>query len=434
MNVFIGLVTSLVGMLVGGWFFTRPKQGVRGIWRTRGHGMVLKITPFVFEQYEVSQRGTVRALRVPASTWLLKRMADVKLVGDGAVLHVEYGGLTPILAERIDHVPTNLITDSDPETVFELFWHGMNEHYAFFDLYGVDWQARYDEFRAKVSASTSEDELFDIMTASMAGLDDRHVSLRGNKRAFSPGRKPAWITTAKMSQQVLPYNAVTDGYLNKLQRIKDVAVTYGWLKDSLAYVRFDRMVTSGVGEARTAPIRKALELISAEFQQAKAIVVDVRHNPGGSDDFSFAIAEAFTSERRLALTKSTRLGDGYTEPEAIYLAPKGSALFTMPVYLLTSEVTFSAAEIFAWVMSDMPQVTVVGERSGGGLSDILSRTLPNGWEVGLSNQRYLREDGSSYEGIGIPVDIVREVDVAGFPAGYDTLLEEIIVLASINDG
>ncbi len=102
----------------------------------------------------------------------------------------------------------------------------------------------------------------------------------------------------------------------------------------------------------------------------------------------------------------------------------------MPVYLLTSGVTFSAAELFTWIMADMPQVTVVGGRSGGGMSDILERTLPNGWKLGLSNQRYLRQNGSSYERVGIPVDVAGAVDVDGYAGGRDMLLEEVIATAA----
>lgn len=403
--------------------FGRKKQG---IWQTRGHGVVLNITPFLIELYEISQAGAVRSLRIPASHWLFSRLTGVSLVRVGEQLHLDTGGLAPVIADRIAHLPANIIKDSDPETVFEVFWHAMNEHYAFFELYGVDWAARYGEFRPKVTPTTTDDDLFNILTQALTGIDDRHVSLQGQGRAFSPGKKPAWITMEKMGQQVLPYNAIIDRYLQgEIQRTG--TVVYGWLTDDIAYVRFDRMKTSG-----KTTIQATMQQIAQTFQRARSIIVDVRHNPGGSDDYALAIASFFTQDTHIALTKATRSGDGYTKPDTITLAPYGAARLTMPVYLLTSAVSFSAAETFAWLMTDLPQVTVVGERSGGGFSDILERKLPNGWLVGLSNQRYTRPDGTCYEGVGIPVDIERVVDVNGFAAGKDSLLEEIMALEPLS--
>ncbi len=88
MKILIVLLIGLVVVLVGGWLLTMPKRDVRGIRQTRGHGMVLNITPFVIEQYEVSQVGAVRALRAPASTWLLQKLADAAFRRDGELLMI----------------------------------------------------------------------------------------------------------------------------------------------------------------------------------------------------------------------------------------------------------------------------------------------------------------------------------------------------------
>ena len=57
-------------------------------------------------------------------------------------------------------------------------------------------------------------------------------------------------------------------------------------------------------------------------------------------------------------------------------------------------------------------------------SDVLGRTLPNGWEFGLPNELFLTEDGRYFDGPGIPPDI--EVPVfrdADLEAGRDPALE-----------
>lgn len=51
----------------------------------------------------------------------------------------------------------------------------------------VDWQAVYRLYRPKVTARTSDDELFDVLATMIAHLNDNHVSLRSPSRRFGAG-------------------------------------------------------------------------------------------------------------------------------------------------------------------------------------------------------------------------------------------------------
>jgi C-terminal processing protease CtpA/Prc len=87
------------------------------------------------------------------------------------------------------------------------------------------------------------------------------------------------------------------------------------------------------------------------------------------------------------------------------LEPQGNTNYLGPIAVLTSTTTGSAAEIFALAMRERENTVIVGERSAGGLSDQLMKTLPHGMLYTLSNEFYLSAAGESYEGVGIPVDI-----------------------------
>ncbi len=97
---------------------------------------------------------------------------------------------------------------------------------------------------------------------------------------------------------------------------------------------------------------------------------------------------------------------------AIQVAPRGET-YARPVRLLTSRRTGSAAEILTLALSALPQVTRIGEPTLGILSDNLYKRLPNGWEVGLSNERYEAPGGELYEGRGIPPHVPAPVWVEG---------------------
>jgi carboxyl-terminal processing protease len=76
---------------------------------------------------------------------------------------------------------------------------------------------------------------------------------------------------------------------------------------------------------------------------------------------------------------------------------------------MTSNVTVSAAEIFTMAMRALPNVTHVGQTTRGSLSDVLTKRLPNGWTVTLSNEVYLDAAGKAWEGLGIPPQTLIQV-------------------------
>ena len=54
------------------------------------------------------------------------------------------------------------------------------------------------------------------------------------------------------------------------------------------------------------------------------------------------------------------------------------------------------------LMGRRPAIARVGENTQGVFSDVLSRTLPNGWGFGLPNELFLDQAGKGYDGPGIP--------------------------------
>jgi carboxyl-terminal processing protease len=154
------------------------------------------------------------------------------------------------------------------------------------------------------------------------------------------------------------------------------------------------------GQAGAAALDKALDGAMALFQGAKAVIVDVSINDGGSDTFARQIASRFAHKRTLAYSRYA--GDGSrSRPQRTYIIPSGRLRYAGPVYVLTSNVSVSSAETFTMAMRALHHVTHVGQRTRGAFSE-LSRRLPNGWLVVLSNEIFVDADGKAWEGVGIP--------------------------------
>lgn len=71
---------------------------------------------------------------------------------------------------------------NNPEAIFENLWTTFNEEYAPFEERNVNWQVQYDNFRPLVNSTTTDDELFSIISQMLTPLDDGHVTLT------APGR------------------------------------------------------------------------------------------------------------------------------------------------------------------------------------------------------------------------------------------------------
>lgn len=93
---------------------------------------------------------------------------------------------------------------------------------------------------------------------------------------------------------------------------------------------------------------------------------------------------------------------GFTPGQRVTIQPAAGRRFTGPVAVLISRYSVSAAETFTQALINRtPAVVRVGEPTQGVFSDVLTRTLPNGWTFGLSNEIYLT-DGRHYDITGVP--------------------------------
>jgi C-terminal processing protease CtpA/Prc len=81
------------------------------------------------------------------------------------------------------------------------------------------------------------------------------------------------------------------------------------------------------------------------------------------------------------------------------------------------------------VMGRQPAVTFVGENTQGVYSEIVGRTLPNGWNVSLPTEVYETAAGRSFDGVGVAPDIrVNALRQEDLDAGKDPILERALVL------
>jgi C-terminal processing protease CtpA/Prc len=200
---------------------------------------------------------------------------------------------------------------------------------------------------------------------------------------------------------------------------------YGVLSDSIGYLRID-----GFSERCEA----ALDDIFKDSSKLTGLVIDERINPGGSDVLGISIASRLANQQYLAYSKVTRndIHDtGHrTAPQPFMVSVSSRPGFHGPVVLLIGPDSHSAAETFAMAVLDRePHITRVGDNTQGVFSDVLDRTLPNGWHFGLPNEIYLTKDGKAFDGLGVPPDLrVPVFSEEDLKNGRDSALDKAIEL------
>jgi len=116
------------------------------------------------------------------------------------------------------------------------------------------------------------------------------------------------------------------------------------------------MRLSQIGKQSADEMQTALEEL--EERGMKALILDLRNNPGGLLDGAVTISDLFVESGRI-LTVKGRNG------ETIYDAKPDGTFTNFPIALLVNRKTASAAEIVAACLQDHRRAVVVGERTFG---------------------------------------------------------------------
>lgn len=154
---------------------------------------------------------------------------------------------------------------------------------------------------------------------------------------------------------------------------------------------------------RDAPPRVAIDAALALLQWTDAVVIDLRDNGGGSPAMVGYLTSAFTPRGAdIYNTFHSRQGTSSEAPLDWHPAPR----LDVPLYVLTSGRTGSAAEALAYTLKNAGRATVVGERSGGAANPGGPVDVGEGFSVFVSTGSPVSPvTGRNWEGDGVQPDL-----------------------------
>ena len=301
-----------------------------------------------------------------------------------------------------------------PTNCFNLMWQNIDEHYAYFDYKKIDWNAVKNKYAPKVSDKISQDSLFKILSAMLYELKDGHVNL-----STTTDRSRNWSWKDEHPDN-FNSNFVLRNYFKKDFKMTG-ALPNQWLSDSVGYVRYSSF-GNAVSEAD-------LDFVLNRFKDSKGIVIDIRDNGGGSLATIFKIMGRFVEKRTLVGYMNIKNGknhNDFAKPVAFWVEPRAKRMpFTKPIVLLTNRGCYSATTHFAAFMSQLPNVTIVGDNTGGGGGIPISADLPNGWQYRFSATYQTTADGYNFE-LGMPPDIEMTTGAKDELEGKDAIIEKAV--------
>lgn len=517
----IGFLLSLISLVscqsTEEWRMSKLPVEYHGLWQSNGYGYLIDARHSQLKSYHVTPDVCVRDEDIEEAFYVYasQQVEGVKFVvsEDGQNLYLsdpfeDY----KIQFTRLEHLPEQCknLTVNTPKATFDAFSSYMKTHYAFFDLYDVNWSEIVASYETKVTEDMEDEALFDLFSEMLSPINDAHVSLQGvihgEEKSYSPEISPVGEATKKLAEQLNTSKDKIDEKLFEQYWLQDIQKTIlqnqgvmaanNWIQYGIVS---GKIVSGATVSKNTASDKIGYMAIAATYDYAdgglnddaadrqqlnqvldhaltlfnknsvKAVLLDLSINFGGHSFPATDIASRFAVQSTLAFSKKAYDASG-VEAFPIHISPShvsgyvasasaansssaaGSintatsahktndvtsgqsyfhgSLFHGPVYVLASSVTVSGGEEIVLALKALPNVTLVGERTRGALSDILDKKLPNGWRLALSNEIYTDENGMLWEGDGIPPELEipvfdRENPFKGHVEAVDLVIQKI---------
>ena len=212
-----------------------------------------------------------------------------------------------------------------------------------------------------------------------------------------PGTEVKITVRREGEEKLLPFTIT-----RRIIRIKSVRSRM--LPDDIAYIRV-RSFQNGTGRE----VKDALS--SLEDKGARALVLDLRNNPGGLLSQAVSVSDIFLKAGSLIVYTKGRMNDQEHRFTSTHEVPGGK----IPMAVLVNAGSASASEIVAGALQDLGRAKLIGVKTFGKGSVQTVVPLSDGSGLRLTTALYFTPKGRRIQGEGIEPDIVSEVERTAGP-------------------
>lgn len=303
---------------------------------------------------------------------------------------------------------------------FEAVWNRVNDVYPFLEFKNINWDSIHSVYRPLVEEARG-DEFYLVLNDLLAELKDGHTYYYtdggGQVYPYYPQRH------FKDRHAYSPF--VVRNYFDKELRVTESgSAEYEITPENIGYV----FLSDFHGDY----LKNEFPGIIMYLKNTKGLIIDIRQKRGGDYQTVLSIVRWFLTSP--------------IQPPRLYLLgmlieqspiePQDPFTYSNPVVVLINGSTFSAGEVTTEILKQLPNVTVIGDTTGGGgvassgspPEAVGEHRLPSGKRIYIGTGYIERYDGLPFEWIGIPPDIRVVQTEKDIEAGRDKQLEYAIDL------
>lgn len=304
--------------------------------------------------------------------------------------------------------------ESEPMVCFNQVWQTMQNKYIFFDYKNVNWDSIKTIYKPQVNENMTDKQLFDLLSKMLASVKDGHTSLYAPIDTFrynyANGYNKNYNETFVKQKYLIPNNFSSSE-----------TIEYCVLHGNIGYMNYSSF--------KNELTQKNIDGILNSLLNTKGIIIDIRNNTGGDNKNIFRLLEHFvstTTKIGMSVEKKDANMNSFTAPTEIKISPQG-VNYSKPIVVLTNRAVYSSANIFAGFISQLPQVKIIGDITGGGTGLPTSNDLPNGWRFRYSSSIIRLANGTDFEEGILPTIKVTTDSISQALTGKDAIIERALL-------
>lgn len=294
------------------------------------------------------------------------------------------------------------LTETDKKEIIDSLGKKLEEFYIRSNnVKGIKTKINEYYKKGKYKNASSPNELASLLTTDLLDISkDLH---------FSVMYDPQWVEDQLKSkdpivQKAIKANEVAEAKKNNFgfQQVRVLEGNVGYLEFTYFHDPLEANETATT----------ALQFLS----NTDALIIDLRKNNGGVMEMGQFISSYFFYGKDLPLYEYYYYEKGRKKiNREMWLLPSvpGSRLADVDIYILTSGITFSAAEWMSYSLQNLKRVTIVGEQTAGGAHPVDRKILTKGFSVNIPIGEVKDPiTQSDFEGRGVIPDVACKSEVA----------------------
>jgi hypothetical protein len=171
------------------------------------------------------------------------------------------------------------------------------------------------------------------------------------------------------------------------------------LKGNVGLIRFDYFTNPAwAGDVYTTALNYVVG--------ADALIIDLRFNGGSMNENAIPFICSYFFEKPVHLNDIYWRPENFTRQFWTYAVVPGKRFLNKPIYVLTSNRTFSGAEEITYDLKNLKRATIVGESTGGGAHGGSDKRINDHFSVWIPLGRAINPiTKTNWEGTGVSPDV-----------------------------